>query len=86
MPFWHRCKPSQLSRIENGNRQILNYLEILLTKENNMAIDINQLTSDVNALKTTLTTGLQDLADEIAALKASNPGTDFTHWTPLLPA
>lgn len=43
-----------------------------------MSVSLDQLTADVNTLQTTLNTGLTDLAAEIAALKAANPGVDFT--------
>jgi hypothetical protein len=41
-------------------------------------VTLAQLTTDVTTLQTALTTGLTDLAAEIANLKASNPTVDFS--------
>lgn len=85
MAFWKkRCDkcgsplPTQLDRIEDGIRAVLDQLQAQSLKEKQMAISLDQLTTDVNTLQTTLNTGLTYLAAEIAALKASNPTVDFT--------
>jgi hypothetical protein len=79
MPFY---SSGRLQRIENLLREVLaNQNRIFPTLEvflSTTPITLAQLTADETTLATTLTTGLNDLTAEIAALKAANPGTDFS--------
>lgn len=79
MPF---CSKYQLTRIEGLLLALVRNQETINRKlERFMAttpVTLEQLTTDVNALQTALTTGLTDLQAEIANLKAANPGTDFS--------
>jgi hypothetical protein len=59
-------------------KKILENQEAAKQQEKKMAVTLDQLTTDVNTLQTTLNTGLTDLEAEIANLKAGNPGVDFT--------
>jgi uncharacterized phage infection (PIP) family protein YhgE len=58
-------------------KKILDNQETEKQQEKKMAVSLDQLTTDVNTLQTTLNTGLTDLEAEIANLKAGNPTVDF---------
>lgn len=79
MPF---CTRSQLTRIEDGIRAILDNQNVIYPKlekfMSTVPVTLAQLTTDVTTLQSALTTGLTDLAAEIANLKASNPTVDFS--------
>jgi hypothetical protein len=64
-----------VERIFNNQNTINPKLENFMSTT---PITLAQLTTDVTTLQSALTTGLTDLAAEIATLKASNPTVDFS--------
>lgn len=84
MGFWKQLESieNKLDGLQKIVGEILEKQQAINPKlENFMSttpVTLAQLTTDVTTLQSALTTGLTDLAAEIATLKASNPTVDFS--------
>lgn len=72
MPFWRRCKPKQLDRIENGIRAILVNQDLQLTGEKKMAATLADLDAEL-AKSDTSVAAIKASNDQIIALLKAGP-------------
>ncbi len=89
MALWN-CRRSQLDRIEDGIRAVLDQLQILqeikhmaanAVTQQQFGADLGKLQADVTTMVATLNSldvNVKQLKADVAALKAANPGTDFS--------